>query len=113
MTHACPVDEELAVGDAPAAVRVAVVGVDEDEVHIGRNVQFAATQLTHPDDDQRLRGRRAEQLAVRCREQTVIKRRRSADRSTSRVITAPLPATGTAGEVARQRMDESRRSAAP
>ncbi|MND62336.1 hypothetical protein D3C80_536180 [compost metagenome] len=49
-------DEELLVGEfAPPADRVAVVGEGEDEVDVRGEVQLAAPQLAHAEDEQGLR----------------------------------------------------------
>ncbi|MNC21090.1 hypothetical protein D3C75_690590 [compost metagenome] len=48
-------DEELLVGEfAPPADRVAVVGEGEDEVDVRGEIQLAATQLAHAEDEQGL-----------------------------------------------------------
>ena len=44
--------EELEIGYRLAAVGVAVVRVGEDEIDVGRNIQFAAAQFAHADDNQ-------------------------------------------------------------
>ena len=46
--------EEFAIGDSTRAGRLAVLGIGEDEVDVGRHVELAAPQLAHADDDQLL-----------------------------------------------------------
>ncbi|CFT95866.1 conserved hypothetical protein [Bordetella pertussis] len=50
---------ELVVADAPRAVGLAFVAVQHDQVDIGGNVQLAAAQLAHADDQHFLRIARA------------------------------------------------------
>ena len=47
--------EELAVREHARTVGLAVVGVDEDEVDVRRDVELAAAQLAHADNDEVLR----------------------------------------------------------
>ena len=44
--------EELAVGDRPRAVGLALAVVEEDQVDVAGVVQFAAAELAHAQDDE-------------------------------------------------------------
>ncbi len=46
--------EEFEVGDRAAPIGVAVLGIDEDQVDVRRDVQLAAAELAHADDDEAL-----------------------------------------------------------
>src|SRR6266550_7090002 len=47
--------EEFTVGDGPGTARIPFLRIDEHEIDIGRDVELAAAQLPHADDDQLLR----------------------------------------------------------
>ncbi len=58
--------EKFTIGDGPGTGRFAFVGINEDEVDVRRDIEFAATQLAHADGDELLRQSviRAERLPV-------------------------------------------------
>ena len=99
--------EELAVGKAARAVGLAFLRVDEDEVDVGRDVELAAAELAHADDDQALhRAGGVARLAVRRGQRRVVERVRRSDGDLGEPgdVGADLEQVGAAGEVADQRL---------
>ena len=101
--------EELAVRDDARPGGLAFLRVEEHEIDVGRDVELAAAELAHADDDQRL-GRaavRAEGLAVDGDELAA----RGLDGGIDRDLgegghrAADLAEAGAAGEVAGERVD--------
>ncbi len=74
--------EVLLVRDPARAVGLAALGIEEHEVDVGGEVEFAAAQLAHADDDEflGLAGRRARRAIAR-RERARREGERSADRA--------------------------------
>jgi hypothetical protein len=74
------------VRDAARAVGVALLGIQEHEVDVGRNVQFAPAELAHADDDELAalprRGCAARRASRRRAVRTTRARRRSRRRPT-------------------------------
>ena len=48
--------EEFVVADRRRPVRVTFFGIDEDEIHVGRGVQLAPSELAHAHHDEIERG---------------------------------------------------------
>ena len=73
--------EELAIGERARAVRLAFLGIREHEVDVRRDVELAAAQLPHADDDEALwrSGFVADGLAVRRGELARMQRRRGVE----------------------------------
>ena len=92
------------------AVGFAVVGIDEDEIDVGGDVELAAAELAHPDHDELLRGAvLVARLAVHRGERRVVQRqrpRRSATSASVVMFGADLVEIGAAGEVAGERVQQ-------
>ena len=65
------IDGDLTIGDSARPRSVAFVRVNEDEIDVRRDIEFAAAQLAHPDHDELLAGSvgSAERVSVAARQQ--------------------------------------------
>ena len=101
--------EELAAGEGARTVGLAILGVDEDEVDVRRDIQLAAAQLAHPDHDQILAGAvGADRLAMRGGERRVVVGEGGPQRDLGqpRHRRAHFPQAGLSGQVAGGRVHQ-------